>query len=116
MANVYKVLGQDQLIATTGNNVYTVPDGRAAVISTIIVHNRAASAANVVVNIIRAEDGAPSINNQVYKIAFTTIDTFKEDLKASLSNNDQLYFESDATTVSVTILGIEFDQDNVYAP
>lgn len=115
MANVYKILGQDDLIATTGNNVYTVPDSKGAVISTIIVCNRAASAANVLVHIVRAADGAPSSVNQAYEIAFTGKDTFKEHVNLSLSNNDQLYFESDASTVTVTIAGIEFDQENVFA-
>lgn len=116
MAAIYKQLGQDQLIATVGNNVYTVPDGKAATISAIVVCNRAASAANVLVHSIRGEDGAPSINNQIYELAFTGKDTFKEPLNGTLSNADQLYFESDASTVSVTIYGIEFDQENVYAP
>lgn len=39
MANYYKVLGQSNPAATTNTDVYTVPAGRQAVISTISVTN-----------------------------------------------------------------------------
>ena len=45
MATVYKVLGQSAPGATTATTLYTVPTSTEAVISTIIVANRAATAA-----------------------------------------------------------------------
>ena len=45
MATTYKVLGQSAPSATTDTNLYTVPSSTEAVISTIIVANRAATAA-----------------------------------------------------------------------
>ena len=45
MATVYKVLGQSAPGATTATTLYTVPSATEAVISTIIVANRAATAA-----------------------------------------------------------------------
>jgi hypothetical protein len=44
MANAYKVLGQNDLAATTLTDVYTVPSATETVISTIIIANRTASA------------------------------------------------------------------------
>jgi glucose-6-phosphate dehydrogenase assembly protein OpcA len=45
MPTVYKVLGQSAPSATTATNLYTVPSATSAVVSTIVVANRAATAA-----------------------------------------------------------------------
>lgn len=44
MANAYKVLAQSAPSATTATDVYTVPSATEAVISTIIIANRAGTA------------------------------------------------------------------------
>jgi hypothetical protein len=44
MANAYKVLGQSAPSATTATTLYTVPAATEAVVSTIVVANRAATA------------------------------------------------------------------------
>ncbi len=44
MANAYKVLGQSAPSATTATTLYTVPAATEAVISTIVIANRAATA------------------------------------------------------------------------
>jgi len=51
MASVYKVLGQSAPAATTATTLYTVPASTEAVISTIIVANRAATAATFRISI-----------------------------------------------------------------
>jgi hypothetical protein len=43
MANAYKVLGQSAPAATTATALYTVPAATEAVISTIVIANRAAT-------------------------------------------------------------------------
>ena len=45
MATLYKVLGQSAPAATTNTTLYTVPAATSAVISTLVVANRAATAA-----------------------------------------------------------------------
>jgi glucose-6-phosphate dehydrogenase assembly protein OpcA len=45
MATTYKVLGQVAPSATTDTTLYTVPSATSAVISTLVVANRAATAA-----------------------------------------------------------------------
>ena len=45
MANVYKVLGQSAPGATTATALYTVPSATEAVVSTIVVANRASTSA-----------------------------------------------------------------------
>lgn len=44
MANAYKVLGQSAPSATTATSLYTVPSATEAVVSTIVVANRANTA------------------------------------------------------------------------
>jgi len=63
MATVYKVLGQSAPGATTNTNLYTVPADTSAVVSTIVVANRATSAATY--RIAVRPNGA-SIANQHY--------------------------------------------------
>lgn len=46
MATTYKVLGQLAPSATTATTLYTVPSATSAVISTLVVANRAGSAAS----------------------------------------------------------------------
>jgi glucose-6-phosphate dehydrogenase assembly protein OpcA len=46
MATTYKVLGQSATTATTDTTLYTVPAATQTVVSTIIIANRGATAAN----------------------------------------------------------------------
>ena len=63
MANVYKVLGQSAPAATTDTALYTVPSATEAVISTIVIANRAATAGSF--RLAVRPNGA-SIANQHY--------------------------------------------------
>jgi glucose-6-phosphate dehydrogenase assembly protein OpcA len=63
MPTAYRVLGQSAPAATTNVNVYTVPSATQAVISTIVVCNRAAAPATY--RIAVRPDGA-TIANQHY--------------------------------------------------
>jgi hypothetical protein len=69
MAYAYKVLGQSAPSATTNTDVYTVGSGKQAIVSTITVANRAATAATYRIAIRPA--GA-TIANQHY-IAYDVI-------------------------------------------
>jgi hypothetical protein len=44
MATIYKVLGQSAPAATTDTDIYTVPAGNSAVVSTLAICNRGVSA------------------------------------------------------------------------
>jgi len=63
MATAYKVLGQSAPSATTATDVYTVPSSTEAVVSTIFVCNRGATAATY--RIAVRPDGA-TLANQHY--------------------------------------------------
>lgn len=68
MAATYKVLGQSAPSATTDTNVYTVPTGKQAVVSTIAVCNRGATAATYRIAI---RVGGSALSNEEY-IAYDT--------------------------------------------
>jgi hypothetical protein len=84
MATTYKVLGQSAPAATTSADVYTVPSATEAIISSIVVANRAATAGTYRLSV--RPNGA-SIANQHY-IAYDV----------PLSGNDSV-----ALTLGVTL-------------
>jgi hypothetical protein len=63
MATTYKVLGQSAPGATTATTLYTVPSATSAVISTLVVANRAATSATYRISV---RPGGASQANQHY--------------------------------------------------
>lgn len=116
MAQQYKILGQFVLTAATGAYVYTVPDAKAAVISKVVIYNDNAATATVDIHFVNAADGSAAAVNKNYQKVITTKDTFAERVNVALSNLDQVFFLSDVSNVTVNVFGVEFTQDNVYAP
>jgi hypothetical protein len=94
LATTYKVLAQSAPSATTATDIYTVPSATQAVVSTIVVANRAASAATYRIAI--RPNGA-SLANQHY-IAY-----------------DVTVGASDSTTITLGITIDAADVVTVYA-
>jgi hypothetical protein len=63
MATTYKVLGQQAPSATSATSLYTVPSATSAVISTLVVANRAATSATYRISV---RPGGASQANQHY--------------------------------------------------
>lgn len=94
MATTYKVLGQLAPSATTATTLYTVPAATSAIISTLVVANRANTAAT-------------------YRIAIRVAG-------AALSNEDYLAYDvtvgaNDSTTLTLGITLAATDVVTVYA-
>ena len=70
MANAYKVLGQTAPSATTATGLYTVPSATEAVVSSVSICNRGASAGTF--RIMVRPDGA-TLSNQHYFVYDATI-------------------------------------------
>lgn len=70
MPTVYKVLGQSAPSGTTNVDAYTVPAGRAAVISTISITNTTATAATARIFVRVAGATAATSNAIVYDGSF----------------------------------------------
>lgn len=94
MATTYKVLGQSAPAATTAVDLYTVPSATSAVISTLVVCNRAASDATYRVAVRPA---GTSLANQHYVAYDVTVGA------------------SDSTTLTLGITAATTDVVTVYA-
>lgn len=107
MTNIYRVLGQAAPSATTDTNVYTVPSATEAVISTIIIANRAAAAGSFRIAI--RPDGA-SISNLhyiAYDVAIAANDSTTLTLGITLNAADVVTVYCSSANMSVNIFGTE---------
>ena len=75
MAYAYKVLGQSAPSATTNTDVYTVGSGKQAIVSTITVANRSASAKTYRIAIRPAGATIANQHYLAYDIAIAANDT-----------------------------------------
>jgi hypothetical protein len=94
MATTYKVLGQVAPSATTNTTLYTVGSGKSAVVSSIVITNRSATAAT-------------------YRIAIRVAG-------ASISNEDYIAYDAplaanDTTAITIGITLAATDVITVYA-
>ena len=107
MAEIYKNLGQTALPATTLTDVYTVPASTEAVISSIIVCNRGATATTF--RISHAVNGAADSDEQYlyYDISIPANDTFVASLGLTLGDSDKIRAYAGNANLSVNLYGTE---------
>jgi glucose-6-phosphate dehydrogenase assembly protein OpcA len=107
MANVIKVLGQQNPSATTNTTLYTVPSSTSTVVSTITVCNRSATATSFRVAIRPA--GAAISNEQYiyYDVAIAGNDTFAATLGITLATTDVITVYATLATLSFNLFGQE---------
>jgi glucose-6-phosphate dehydrogenase assembly protein OpcA len=107
MPTVYKTLGQSAPAATTNTNLYTVPASTSAVVSTLVVANRATSAATFRIAIRPA--GA-AIANQHYIAYDSTVaanDSITLTLGISLATTDIITVYASTANLSFNAFGVE---------
>jgi hypothetical protein len=107
MASTYKVLAQSAPSATTNTDVYTVGSGKSAVVSTITICNRAASAATYRIA-IRVAGG--TIANEDYIIYDTQVpanDTISLTLGVTLAATDVVTVYASTANLSFNLFGAE---------
>ena len=107
MATAYKVLGQSAPAATTDTTLYTVPSSTQAVVSTVSVCNRSASAATF--RIAVRPDGA-SIANQHYVAYDVTVDgnaTIPWTIGITLGDTDVVTVRASSANLSFSAFGSE---------
>lgn len=107
MATAYKVLGQSAPSATTDTTLYTVPSATEAIVSTIVVCNRSATARTYRIAI--RPDGA-SIANQhyiAYDIAIAANDSTALTLGITLNAADVITVRASTADLSFTAFGSE---------
>jgi hypothetical protein len=107
MTITYKVLGQASPAANTLVNVYTVPAGNSAVVSTITVCNQNSS--NVAFRIaVRPGNAAIESKHYIsYDTALPALDSIALTLGVTLAATDVVSVQSGTANVSFNIYGSE---------
>jgi len=107
MPYTYRVLGQSSPSATTNTDVYTVGAGKQAIISTITVANRSASARTYRIAIRPA--GATLANQHyiAYDVTILANDTTALTLGVTLAATDVVTVYASTTDLSFGIFGTE---------
>ncbi len=103
----YKVLGQSAPAATTASNVYTVPAATEAVISTIVIANRAATAGSFRLSV---RPGGASQANQhylAYDVPIAANDSTTLTLGLTLAATDVVTFYASSADQSINVFGTE---------
>lgn len=107
MANTYKVLGQVAPSATTATTAYTVPSSTQAVLSTIVVANRASSAGSYRIAI--RPDGATLATTHyvAYDIVIAANDSTALTLGITLGDTDVVTVYASSADMTFSVFGSE---------
>jgi glucose-6-phosphate dehydrogenase assembly protein OpcA len=107
MATTYKVLAQLAPSATTATTLYTVPSATSAVVSTIVVSNRAASTATYR---IAVRPAAATLANQhyiAYDVTVGASDSTTLTLGITLATTDVVTVYASTANLSFNVFGSE---------
>jgi glucose-6-phosphate dehydrogenase assembly protein OpcA len=107
MATVYKVLGQSAPGATTDTNLYTVPADTSAVISTIVVANRAGTSATYRIAI--RPNGSTLANQHyiAYDVTVSGSDSTTLTIGLTLAATDVITVYASTANLSFSVFGSE---------
>ena len=107
MANAYKVLGQSAPAATTATALYTVPAATEAVISTIVVANRAATAGSFRLSV--RPNGATQANEHylAYDVPIAANDSTTLTLGITVDATDVITVYASSADMSFNVFGSE---------
>jgi glucose-6-phosphate dehydrogenase assembly protein OpcA len=107
MATTYKVLGQSAPSATTDTTLYTVPAATQAVVSTIVIANRAAT--NDIFRIAIRVAGASIANEDyvAYNVVVGAADSTALTLGITLATTDIITIYASSANMSFNAFGSE---------
>lgn len=107
MATIYKVLGQAAPGATTATDVYTVPATTEAVISTIVVANRAGTAGTFRISV--RPNGASQANEHyvAFDVPIAGSDSITLTLGITLDAGDVITVYGSSASLSWNVFGTE---------
>jgi hypothetical protein len=107
MPNTMKVLGQSAPAATTDTNVYTVPGATQAVVSTIVIANRAATAGSF--RLAVRPNGATLANQHyiAFDVPIAANDSTTLTLGVTLGAADVITARCSSANMSVNVFGTE---------
>ena len=103
----YKVLGQAAPAATTPNNVYTVPSATEAVISTVVIANRAATSGSFRLSV--RPNGATQADQHylAYDVPIAANDSTTLTLGITVDATDVVTFYASSADMSINVFGTE---------
>lgn len=107
MATAYKVLGQAEPAATTATTLYTVPSATEAVISTIVIANKAASAGSYRVAVRPAGATLEDKHYLAYDVAIAANDSTALTLGITLAATDVVTVYASSADMSFNAFGSE---------
>jgi hypothetical protein len=107
MAYAYKVLGQSAPSATTNTDVYTVGSGKQAIVSTITVANRSASARTYRIAVRPAGATLANQHYLAYDVPISANDTTALTLGITLTATDVVTVYASTADLSFGIFGSE---------
>ena len=107
MTEVYKPLGQAALAATTLTDVYTVPAGKSAVISTVFICNRSASPVAVRLSVAVAGTADDDKQYIAYEQSIPARETLSITAGITLAATDVLRAYAASADISVNVFGSE---------
>jgi hypothetical protein len=109
MATRYVVLGQIAPSATTATTLYTVPSGKDAVVSTIVVANRNAALASYRIAIRPAGETLDNKHYLAYDVAVNGLDSTTLTLGITLSPTDVITIYASSADLSFSAFGSVID-------
>ena len=107
MAQTYKVLGQSNPAATTPTDLYTVPGGKTAVVSSLVVANRSAVSRTFRISVRVAGAGADNAQYLAYDMAVPAYDTVFLQLGITLAATDVITVYASAQELAFNAFGVE---------
>lgn len=107
MANAYKVLGQSNPSAATLTTCYTVPSATSAVISTIVVCNRSATATTFRIAVRPAGAAISNEHYLGYDVEILGNEVYTFTIGATLATTDVLSVYATLATLSFNAFGQE---------
>ena len=107
MPTIYRVLGQSAPSATTDTNLYTVPADTSAVVSTIVVANRAGTSATYRIAI--RPNGATLANQHyiAYDVTVSGSDSTTLTIGLTLAATDVITVYGSTANLSFSVFGSE---------
>jgi glucose-6-phosphate dehydrogenase assembly protein OpcA len=107
MATTYKVLGQLAPSATTATTLYTVPSATQAVVSSLVVANRAATAATYRIAVRPAGATLANQHYVAYDVAVGASDSTTLTIGLTLAATDVITVYASTANTSFSVFGSE---------
>ncbi len=107
MAQSLKILGQSAPAATTEVDLYSVPGGTTAAVSSVVVCNRGGTATTFRVSIAAGGGGTGSKDYLYYDTALPANDTFVATLGITIAGGDKIRIYAGNGNLSFSAFGAE---------